>query len=527
MYQRNVLTLLLILLYGGIIYSQVQRFSLEDLSESERKSIEAIALYPEDIRLAVLEVASHPATMVQIKRIQESSREDFQNLLMLYPREKQQLIWDLTRFEGLLEEIANCDQSKQTLTEITEAYPPEVRESVYDLEKEDFILIEEVLQLRIKAEEEAHALIRREEPKLQSSYRLLLDNPEVLSIMSDEMELAILVGNLYLTDRDWVLKKSDSLNLALATENSQALEDWKKSLEDDKEAQLELRASLDEYEQDYPYDDIYYDENDISGDINEENVINRISVYYLYHYPFWFGYPYWYSYPRWRPYPIWYDWGFYPYSINRSIVVFSLPRYYTVWWYLNQPRHHYRYTHLSKKIIQHHNTHREFGGGITAAVDRWQHQNHEIISDDFLVSRDLDQRLKLYGEMEENRIKYNKRNPTREISSSQYVKKYERKYEPIVPRSKARTDQPATERRERIVNDIKKVPVRTPASRKQTIEKKETIRKVDKAKEYHRNQTVKKSPVKKSAPKPAPTKVNPRKKSTEPVKKSPRNRKAS
>lgn len=516
MYFRYVLALAMVL-GCGILAGQKDRISLVDLSEGERKSIEAVALYPEEIRNAVLEVASHPAVMVKLKRLQESSKVRFQELLQEYSRDKQELIWDLSRFDPLLAEIALSDRSLQELQNLAQPYPEEVAKQVLALNPEDFILIENVVHLKMEVEEAAFQLIESEDPGLLDQYDILLENPEVLDIMFGEMDLAILVGDLYRTDRKWVMQKADSLNLALAAQNSRDLEDWKKALSDDPEARRELLASMGEYAEEYPFDDVYYDQNADLAEMDEREVYTHISEYYFYHYPFWFGYPYWYEYPRWIPYPIWYEWGFYP--RHRTIIVFNLPRYHTIWWYFSKPQHHYRYTHLSRRMVEYRNTHREHGSSISSAVNRWQSANREIISDEFLTGRNLENNLKLYGQMEEARSRYNDRNPSRPLTSSEYAERNQRKYQAIrtIPRQKSESGERV---REQILKDIRNIPSRTPVRNK--AENKEQIRKVDRAKEYHRNQTVNRAESKKSEVKPSPNK-----RTVEPVKKQTTRRKNS
>lgn len=146
---RQLMVASLVMLTAFKAVGQDQKSLLGNLTESKRKSIEAIALYPEDIRLAVLEVASHPAQMITIKRLQEESQQDFRNLVERYPRETQEAIWDLTRFDGLMEAIAASDLTRQSLDAIIKSYPPEISETVRGLQSNDFALIREVVHLRL------------------------------------------------------------------------------------------------------------------------------------------------------------------------------------------------------------------------------------------------------------------------------------------------------------------------------------------------------------------------------------------
>lgn len=518
---RNKFIVTCLMLIGIQLYAQDHKLAVDALTESERKSIEAIALYPKEIRLAVLEITTAPALMIQIKRMQETSQENFKNLLEARSQETQEIIWDLTRFDGLLEAIAKSDLSRPSLEAIVQLYPSVISEQIRKLQTSDFELIREVVHLRLETEETSRQLSRGEPESVQEALYLLLDHPDVLSILLDEVELAILVGNLYRTNKNWILEKADSLNLALAAENSRALEDWKSAIENDSQVQEELSASYREYQKEYPFDDVYYspDESIPQGYNEEEGIFSDIPLYYHYHYPFWFGYPYWYDYPRWRPFPVWYDWGFYPYG-HRRVIIIGLPRHHIVWWYFNRPDHHYRYNRLSTKFVQHYHGHREFGGSITSAVTQWRLQNRDVISDEFLGDREqLSDNLRLYGEMEEKRINYNRKNPAKPLTAREYMTKNNRKYDPIISKTETRQVEKQEVPQVRILRESERAPVKTRETKPATVDKKDEIRTIDKAREYHRNNWTKKPVDKSPAVKPAPSRTSPRSNQVNPTSK--------
>lgn len=77
--------------------------ALAQAIEADNAAIEAIVLYPEQIRTAIPEASLHPELIVRVASLQEAASASFDGLLAEYPRDQQQAIWDLTRFPGLIE----------------------------------------------------------------------------------------------------------------------------------------------------------------------------------------------------------------------------------------------------------------------------------------------------------------------------------------------------------------------------------------------------------------------------------------
>ena len=74
----------------------------------------------------------------------------------------------------------------------------------------------------------------------QQATNELVKMPEVLSILVDNIDQTILVGDIYKNDPAWVEEKATSLNLEVARRQAEELEDYKKQLEKDPEAYQEM-----------------------------------------------------------------------------------------------------------------------------------------------------------------------------------------------------------------------------------------------------------------------------------------------
>ncbi len=112
----------------------------------------------------------------------------------------------------------------------------------------------------------------------QQAFTHLLDLPEVIDLLNEDLRFTIMVGDVYRDNPDWVIKKTDSLNLVVARAHAEELENWKTSIENDPEAKLELQAAASEYAtesgytveaaeansvDEYAFDDVYDDRDPV------------------------------------------------------------------------------------------------------------------------------------------------------------------------------------------------------------------------------------------------------------------------
>jgi hypothetical protein len=456
------------------LQAQVGRDMLVDLSEQEEEAINALVLYPEETRLAILDASLHPEALVKLEAIQTQSRNAFQDILAGYPQSTQEVIWDLTRYPGLVERlVALQGASNREVNETLDAYPEIIHERAKLALQSYSWEMRSIHQLSLDAEVAFSNLLASYGPETRAALQHLIDLPEVLSMLTDNIRLTLLVGDLYKKDPAWVLHKADSLNLVVAQQQAQELQDWKTSLENDPEAMRELQESAEAfgdehgyYYEDYyeePFDDVYY----------QEEPTREVHNYHYYHYPYWFGYPYWYSYPRWRMYPYWYDWGFY-FRPGRTVVVLNLPSFYFTNWYFYHPYHHYRWSHLSAHFTKHYYGHRRYGSSITAGVTVWKNQNRAVVSDEFLRNDGrLNERFREFGKFEADRARYNRNHPQKQMDQIEFREKNSDRYRDLSRTSTdRRTIQPGEERT-RIPTDVTRQPQPEPR-RKVTIPPKQT-----------------------------------------------------
>ena len=471
------------------------RVLLQNLEEEDIKNIDALAMYPKETRTAILQASLYPEAIIKIKKIQEKTSIEFLELMEEYPQETQQQIWDLTRYPKLIQQLVdNGESNSRNIEKILKDYPKVIHTRAKTCVRKYFPILKKINNLEQVSQSAFEKIIEPYDELTQASLRSLVELPEVMTVLTENIEVTLMVGDAYKNYPEWVVHQADSLHLELARENTKELEDWKKRIEENPTVAEELQASAEDFAKENNFDDIYYDVDDYTeyeDDLyyEEEPEKTVIEKHYYHHYPYWYGYPRWYEYPRWRPYPYWFDWGFH-YRPGRNIVVINLPSFYFVDWYFYRPKHHYHYPHLSAHFVNHYYGHRRSTGSITSSVRTWRAQNKAVVSDDMIVN--APRRVQAYkelGKMEQARLNHNKSNPKGELTQKQYVEKNKRSYPTlekeirrnneftskgktnVIPKKQNSTRRyqfptsPKTEAKKR--NEVKKIPKVSPKPKEQ------------------------------------------------------------
>ena len=511
----NVVALLTMLfLFVNIFPAQAQtdKELLEELMEEEQDAVNALVLYPEDVRQDIFVSTLHPEALIKMESIQTRTSAAFREVMESLPQSSQETLWDLTRYPGLIHQLAlQRTGSEKSIEAVLADYPEVIHRRARDANSDRDLPLVTIDELNHSAESAFNSILNEYPPEVQQSLRALTELPEVLTILTENIRLTLLVGHVYEKDPDWVLHMADSLNLEVARQNAQEIEDWKTSLENDPEAMEELNASVKTYNEEYGYDDSYYDydREDFYEESRDEVIVR---YHYYYHYPYWFSYPYWYQYPHWRYYPNWYDWGFYYYP-DRPVFIVGLPSFHFTYWFFDHGHHHRHYPHLSAHFVKHYHGHRRAGSSITTSVNNWHHRNRDIVSDNWLKDDGrLPKRFKEYGEFESSREKYNNEHPKQIISRKDYVTRNEKKYPTLATSTKEQKIK--TEARKKTSY---KEPVKSRIDKPAKVQKQKTIDpakpKVDKPSKVKKQKTI--DPVKPKVDK--PTKVK-KQKTIDPVK---------
>lgn len=413
---------------------------LQDLAEENKKSVEALVLYPPETRLSILEATRHPELLIKMQDMKSRTSTAFRTLIEDFPRSTQEVFYDLSRYPGLTERLVAHQQDARAIRKDLEVLPESNREDAFGVVTRQMATLVQIHQLDRTTNAAFDRLLSGYATSTRMAFEQLLRLPEVVDLLNEDLRFTILVGETYRDNPDWVIRQMDSLNLVVARNHATEVENWQKTIENDPAAQSELKAAAEEYAKENGYvseisDDLYAEE----GYYTEEDEPAAVFHYYE-PYPYWYGYPWWEPYPRWHPYPWWWDWGcqFYP----GQVVVVYLPSYHFMQWYFDYPHHHVYYNHLSTHFVNHYYGYRRSGTAISTGVRNWHERNRTVISDDFLADKGrLPERLKDFGRFEQDWEKQKNRNPEKALSREEFLDNNAKKYPDIQQsRQKAATE---------------------------------------------------------------------------------------
>ncbi len=434
-YLTQELTILLLFSIAVPVFTQSDSVLLHSLAEENKKSVEALVLYPPGIRLAILEACTHPEIIIKMQDMRDKTSGAFRVLIEDFPRSTQADFYDLSRYPNLIESLVLQKGNPVPLKKLLEVLPENKRADAYETISTQMPTLHQINDLNRTSQQAFQQLIAPFSVKAKQSFETLLALPEVLDLLNEDLRFTVIVGDTYRENPDWVIKKTDSLSLAVARAQGQELEDWKSDLENDPLAKAELETAATEYATENSLALYDSEGNDLFIRAEEE-----YAQYYFYAYPYWYGYPWWEPAPRWHPYPWWWDWGGYFYQQNMVLVF--LPSAHFMNWYFDHPQHHNHYNHLSTHFVNHYQQHSRSGTPFTTSIREWRGQNQAVISESFLNDKDnLPKRLKEFGRFEESYQEYTQKNPRKPVTKADFFDKNSKKY-PVLrePRNAAKIE---------------------------------------------------------------------------------------
>lgn len=405
---RNIfffLALLMTLLLNG----QVNEKRLDkNLNSDDSTALVTIANYPDSVRRNILLACQKPDLLVKIELLQKNSSQSFRSLIDNYSKASQQKFWDLSRYPKLINEIVTGDKkSKEELKTISLKYPEEIRTVIMEYGQKHCDVLTEMNNIYERSNNEYDKLISNDPTHIKTAYLSLRNFPDALNLLTSNMHLSVILGNMYVSDSKYTLLMLDSIKIKQDIQRAKETEDWQKGLEKNPEAKKEMEQVTKEFikdkESDENVDDVYYSSS--TNNISPQTYTTAPVINYVVQpYPYWFGYPWWYDYPYWYPYPYWYNSGFYWGS--SGIVYMGLPTPYFMHWYFFHHSHHYYYSHFSDYCIGYQRAHygpRFQRTGFNSEIIQWTKVNEPNLPKGYLNSDGNRQnRIKELGRFEMN-----------------------------------------------------------------------------------------------------------------------------
>lgn len=328
----KVLTVLLpLMVWVTWAHAQDKKQFLKEMTVQDKEVIEALVIYPEAVRNTIFQACQYPEVLVRLEMIQNKSQTFFQEMIKGFSQNKQKGFYELSRYPELMEAlVVNGPLSKDAVRELASGYPKDIQKVALQYGRKNYEVLKAIHDQRQQVEAAYIELMSAKDVEVQRIFKSLVAEPDILSILTDNIKMAVLVGDLYKNEPDWLSNYADSLHLVEARANAQELEEWRQKLSSDPQAMAEMELAAKEFARENAFE-------------LSEAPSPEVEVIYR-PYPYWFGYPYWYDSPWWYPYPYWYHTGYYL-DASGTIIIVGLPSFYYSVWFYNSPRYYSRLRH--------------------------------------------------------------------------------------------------------------------------------------------------------------------------------------
>ena len=320
--------------------------------------------YPDSIYSAVLVASTYPQGFEKLSEIQKNSSSSFQKVISTFNRTRQKQLWEITRYPELIPIlIQNKDKSKIELNALLINYPDKIKNSAIYFVRNNYSTLVEIDNVH-KDFKSNYQLLQKDFPgEVKESYNKLIRNPELITLLSENIQTTTALGELYRKNSSMVKQQADSLNFEIVKEKGIEYENWKQGIQKNTVLQKELRQLGEKYENEDTYDDDVYARSDDPREVNE--------VFDVSPYPYWAGYPHWYGANYWYPYPWWYQMGFY-WPMHGPMQFYGLPTYHFGWWYYNQPQRYYRrYPNANNYFYRHNEGRRNYNSDCNRSTQEF------------------------------------------------------------------------------------------------------------------------------------------------------------
>lgn len=274
-----------------------------------------VASYRDDVRQSVLRVSQHPQVLTRLAQQQVRSQQTFDSLIQSYGQTKKGWFYDVARYPGALHALATLPRADKARGRvIAQTLPPESQRSAWKLYRHHHTDLTRADSINQQAEQLFDSLVTPLTAPTQQSFRQLLMLPDLLALLTQQINQATLLGQAYQTDSIGTIQQLAVLHDSLTAQNQRELADYQRELSQDQLARQELLMAGQAYAQANGHDTSF----------SPDSVWTDSSVYYQNPYSYWFGYPSWYSTPFWYPSASWYGTG-YGYGASGNLVVFGFP----------------------------------------------------------------------------------------------------------------------------------------------------------------------------------------------------------
>jgi len=358
-----ILPLLVVFLSSPVLnaHAQSDLNQFKHIIKEDSTLIHGLAGYDATLRQDILTVGLHPEVLTKMSEIQTSSRSTFKNIVEEYDRDTQFGLYELSRYPDLIKALAkDGKKTKKEIDQIITAYPEDIHEAAKSYGRKRFNALNAIYHLNEKNGDDFRQLISTYSMEFQTSIQRLLDYPEVLSTMSENIEFTRLAGSVHQQYPKEMSSELEQMHNRIKAQKEAELADYQKQLKEDPEAYKEMLEAAEQFAA----------EESATQDIKQP-IEREVEVIHVNHYSYWYGYPHWYGYPYWRPYPWYYHTGFY-YGPGGGMIFIGMPSYWYVGWhhrYYPNRYHHLTY-HYYRHAHRHPRSHYNFNRSVNININK-------------------------------------------------------------------------------------------------------------------------------------------------------------
>ncbi|GAB3902515.1 hypothetical protein GCM10028803_29330 [Larkinella knui] len=326
-FRSNLLTILFFLL-SVTVFGQSSRL------ETQQGLLNAIAPYDADIRQSILTASQYPQVLTQLQQVRDDTRSSFENLINGFDRKKQGWFYELTRYPDLLHTLAQSPNglNRDAIDRLVPNSDENLHDAAWHLYRNHTSDLVQADNLNQQASRSFDQLIRPFDGSTQASFRQLLNYPDALVLLTNNIELTAELGQQVAANGTDLNQQLATLHDNLAVQHDREVADYKKRIDADPQAGQELNQAARSFAQSNGY---ILPTMGYGGGMMFANP-----------YSYWFGYPYWYGSPLWYPGAFW--GGF---SLTYGLGGFGLygfPAFGFNSWFIN--RGYYAYPHLYNRF---------------------------------------------------------------------------------------------------------------------------------------------------------------------------------
>ena len=368
------------------------------LGERGRRFANALAGYPEDIRRAVLDATQYADLISEMAAIQDESSAAFRDLIEAQPQDVQTMVWRVVRYPDLVDTLLTGSEPDGD-----GSYPDSALEAGQTLVAEHGDLIDQVHTIRVEAEQALGQSLRGQPLEVEATLRTLLDYPEIIAGMAENLETVEEAGALWSENSEQVWQ---ALELAIAEiegGEALALERWQEQIASNPDAAEEMVEAADAYVSELSAVDPTYEA------LNADPAFFEDPSYAEDPYPYWYGTPQQqtdYAAASWYPTPYYQDTGYSYTDTGELLITGLLSVAFAAWLFdeLDDDDDYYwwgRYPHFSEELFINVEDNIIIIGNGSDFIGEWRERREPYLPDDWFADDGrLADRLDELGEFE-------------------------------------------------------------------------------------------------------------------------------